>query len=97
MKNDEEYMKIPEMEGSPVGYEKDGMCPVSYELSKHPWLDESMAKRIVNENLADDPDFYDFLEMDEEEDEEEEEVMPKPGFPKKEKPMALEITIGTME
>lgn len=90
----EEYMDIPEYEEerSPVGFEKKGPCPVEYEMKKHPWLEEQMAKRIVQENLADDPYFYGFLEMDEEEDEEES----KPFYPKKEKPKAtmIEITFG---
>ena len=65
MKNEEEYIeKTEEVEGSPVGTaeEKKGICPVTYEMLKHPWLGEDMAKRIVKENLADDPEFYSFLE-----------------------------------
>lgn len=64
MQNDEEYMdsEQKQFDGAPVGSEKRGICPVTYELMKHPWLDENMAKRIVKENQADDPEFYRFLE-----------------------------------
>lgn len=97
MKNEEEYIeKTEEVEGSPVGTaeEKKGICPVTYEMLKHPWLGEDMAKRIVKENLADDPGFYGFLEEEGfEEDDDEGEPDHFADVGKKVGP-AISITIG---
>lgn len=46
---------------------------VEFEMEKHPWLSDAQAKRIVEDNLQDDPDFYAFLYEDEDEIVEEEE------------------------
>ena len=40
---------------------------VDWELERHSWLSKSQAKRIVEENLADDPEFYAFIEDEVEE------------------------------
>lgn len=83
----EENEEFEEVEGTPAGKEKKGICPVTYEMMKHPWLDENMAKRIVNDNKADDPDFYSFLDEEEEFEEEKPEK-------KEKKPLGFSITIG---
>lgn len=88
---EEEFDEKEEFEGSAAGIdqtEKKGICPVTYEMMKHPWLDENMAKRIVQDNKAEDPDFYLFLEEEGEEMEE-----PKPEK-KEKKPIGFSITIG---
>ena len=103
MKNEEEYIeKTEEVEGSPVGTaeEKKGICPVTYEMMRHPWLGEDMAKRIVKENLADDPGFYGFLEEESDEDFEEfadeviDETMKNVARKQKKVGPAISITIG---
>lgn len=47
------------------------LSAVGYELEKHPWLNRRQARKIVWENLEDDPNFYDFLEEEDTSDEEE--------------------------
>lgn len=76
---------------------------VEFELEKHPWLSDSQAKRIVEDNLQDDPDFYAFLyededEIVEEEEEEDSEVGEEPYADNtgKEKtgPTLIEVSFG---
>lgn len=98
MKNEEEYMdETQKIEGFPGGTEKKGICPVTYEMLKHSWLDEEMAKRIVKENLADDPDFYAFLEEEEYDEFADDGKMvdkKERGEKKSDRPVGFSITIG---
>lgn len=48
---------------------------VAFEKEKHPWLSDAQAKRIVEDNLLDDPDFYAFLGEDDELSEGDEEIV----------------------
>ena len=47
------------------------LSAVGYELEKHPWLNRRQARKIVWENLEDDPNFYDFLDDEDTSDEED--------------------------
>jgi len=48
---------------------------IEVEREKHPWADDGILKRIVMDNLKEDPSCYDSDEMYEEEPEEEKEGM----------------------
>ena len=65
---------------------------VDWELERHSWLSRSQAKRVVEENLADDPEFYAFIEDEVEEDEHDSENE-KPCSAKDNHQLSIEIRI----
>lgn len=67
-----------------------------WEMEKHPWLSKGQARRIVEDNLSEDPGFYDFLEHDLENDFES-EVEEEEDMPKKPNATMIEISFGREE
>ena len=65
-------------------------------MEKHPWLSKGQARRIVEDNLSEDPGFYDFLEDDLDSEVEEEEDIQE-DMPKKPKATMIAISFGREE